>query len=91
MKPYLQIDELNMRLPGRDAETGRRVAGGIPEALLKKLSEGIHRRIGAMEIRVPLQAGASESEMSHAVAEAIAKSLNKGDTAAGPGIMDDKE
>lgn len=84
MKPNLHIDEMNVRLPGREAGTGRRVADGISGALLGMLPGGIHRRIGAMELRVSLPAGASESEMSQAVAEAIAKTLNKGDAKAEP-------
>ena len=91
MKPNLHIDEMNVRLPGREAGTGRRVADGIPGALLGKLPGGIHRRIGSMKLRVSLPTGASESEMSQAVAEAIAQALSKGDGAAGTGIMDGKE
>lgn len=91
MKPNLHIDEMNVRLPGREAGTGRRMAGGIPAALLGKLPEGIDRRIGVIKLRVSLPAGGSDSEMSQAVVDAIAQALSKGDGSAGSGILDGKE
>lgn len=73
----IHIGQLNLRIPGDSAETGHRVANGIGQGLAQKVPTGMQRHLGALSIRVPVPAGATEAEMSDAVAEAIMRSLRK--------------
>jgi hypothetical protein len=75
--PAVHIGHLNLRVPGTSAETGHRVASGVAESLARKVPAGMRRRFGALNLRVRLPAGASETEMSDAVAEAILGALRK--------------
>jgi len=75
--PAVQIGQLNLRVPGRSAETGHRVANGIAESLAGKVPAGMRRQFGALNVRVQLPAGATEADMSDAVAEAIMRALRK--------------
>ena len=73
----VQIGQLNLRVPGTSAETGRRVASGIAESLVRKVPAGMRRQLGALSVRVQVPAVATEAEMSDAVAEAIMRALRK--------------
>jgi hypothetical protein len=75
--PAVQIGQLNLRVPGTSAETGRRVASGIAESLAGKVPAGMRRQFGALNVRVQLPAGASEAEISEAVSEAIVRALHR--------------
>jgi hypothetical protein len=73
----IQIGQLNMRIPGASAESGRSLANGIAQNLARRVPAGMKRRIGALNVRVQLPASGSEAEMSNAVAEAIMRALRK--------------
>jgi hypothetical protein len=74
----LHIGQLNLRVPGKSAETGHRVANGIAASLARKAPAGMRRQFGALNLRVRLPAGASEAEICDAVSEAIMKALHRG-------------
>jgi hypothetical protein len=73
----IQIGQLNLRIPGHSADTAQRVANGIGQGLAQKVPIGMQRRLGALSVRVQVPAGASEAEISDAVAEAILRALRK--------------
>ena len=75
--PAVQIGQLNLRVPGTSAETGRRVASGIAESLVRKVPAGMRRQLGALSVRVQVPAVATEAEMSEAVSSAIVKALRQ--------------
>jgi hypothetical protein len=77
MQSTIHIRQLNLRIPGDSAETGRRVANGIGQGLAQKVPTGMQRRLGALSVRVQVPAGATEAEMSDAVAEAIMRALRR--------------
>ena len=74
----VHIGQLNLRIPGRSAETGHRAANGIAESLARKVPAGMQRQLGALNVRIQVPAGASEAEISDAVSEAIMKTLYRG-------------
>ncbi len=73
--PAIQIGQLNLRLPGNSAEVGHRVAHGIAESLAQQVPPGLQGQFGALNLRVRLPPGASEGEMSGAIAKAIINRL----------------
>lgn len=77
MKSAIHIGQLNLRIPGNSADTAHRVANGIGQGLAQKAPRGLQRHLGALSVRVPVPAGATEAEMSDAVAEAVMRALRK--------------
>jgi hypothetical protein len=73
----IQIGQLNMRIPGANAEAGRSLADGIAQNLAQRISIGRQRHIGALNVRVQLPANWAAAEMSEVVAEAIISALRK--------------
>ena len=73
----IHIGQLNLRIPGNSADTAHRVANGIGQGLAQKVPFGMRRHIGALSVRVQVGAGATEAEMSDAVAVAIVKAMRK--------------
>ena len=73
----IHIGQLNLRIPGNSADTAHRVANGIGQGLAQKVPIGMQRRLGALSVRVPVPAGATEAEISDAVAEAIMRAMRK--------------
>lgn len=73
----IHIGQLNLRIPGNSAVSAHRVAYGIGQDLAQKVPTGMQRRLGALSIRVQVPAGATEAEMSDAIAEAIMRALRK--------------
>lgn len=73
----IHVGQLNLRIPGNSTEAAHRVANGIGQALANKVPIGMQRRLGALSVRVQVPAGATEAEMSDAVAEAIMRLLRK--------------
>jgi len=73
----IHIGHLNLRLPGDGADAAQRVAGGIGRSLAEKVPLGMQRHLGALSVRVPVAAGATEAEISDAIAEAIIGALRK--------------
>jgi hypothetical protein len=73
----IHIGQLNLRIPGTSADTAHRVANGISQDLANKVPIGMQRRLGALSVRVQVPAGATEAEMSDAVAAAIMRALRK--------------
>jgi len=81
----IRIGSMNLRIPGGSAETGRRVANGMAENLAHELPAGTRGHIGALSVRVPIAAGASEGETGDAIAGAIARALTKRYRSSGSG------
>ncbi len=73
----IQMGQLNMRIPGANAEAGRSLADGVAQNLARRVPPGMERHIGALNVRVQLPANGSEAEMSNAVVEAIMRALRK--------------
>lgn len=73
----VHIGQLNLRIPGDSAENGHRVAEGIGQGLAERLPVGMQRRLGALSLRVKVPAGATETEISNALSEAIIRALRK--------------
>ena len=73
----IQIGQLNMRIPGANAESGRVLADGIAQNLARRISIGRQRHIGALNVRVQLPTNGTEAEMSDVVADAIMRALRK--------------
>ena len=73
----IHIGQLNMRIPGANAEAGRSLANGITQSLAQRISIGGQRHIGALNVRVQLPGNGTEAEMSEVVAEAIIRALRK--------------
>jgi hypothetical protein len=73
----IQIGQLNIRIPGANAEAGRLMADGVAHNLARRVPAGMERLIGALNLRVQLPANGAEAEMSNVVAEAIIRALRK--------------
>jgi|GEM_PF-2864402 len=73
----IHIGQLNLRIPGHSADIAHGVANGIGQGLAQKVPIGMQRRLGALSVRVPVPAGATETELSDAIAEAIIRALRK--------------
>jgi hypothetical protein len=73
----VHIGELNLRIPGNSVDAAHRVANGIAQGLTQKVPTSMRRHLGALSVRVPVPASATEAEMSDAVAEAITRALRK--------------
>jgi hypothetical protein len=73
----IHIGQLNLRLPGNSVDTAHHVANSIAQSLAQKVPTGMQRHLGALSVRVQVPAGATEAEMSDAVAEAIMRALRK--------------
>lgn len=73
----IQIGQLNMRIPGANAEAGRRMTDSVAHNLARRVPAGMKRQIGALNLRVQLPDSGTEAEMSNAVAEAIIRALRK--------------
>lgn len=76
--PTLQIGQLNLSLPGQGADAGHRLAKGVTESLAQQLPADLQGQYGALNVRVPMPAGASEAEMSAVIAGAIINALQRG-------------
>jgi hypothetical protein len=75
----IQIGQLNLRVPGSSADSANRVADGIAHGLGQRIPTGMQRHLGALSVRVQVPAGATEAEMSDAVAGAIVTALRRGE------------
>ncbi|HEX5732113.1 MAG TPA: hypothetical protein VF131_04680 [Blastocatellia bacterium] len=75
----IHIGQVSLRIPGNGAEPANRVANGIARSLAQKVPTDMHRGIGALNLRVQAPAGATEADLSDAVAGAIVKALRKGE------------
>jgi hypothetical protein len=73
----IQIGQLNMRIPGANAEAGRGLADAVARNLAQRISVGGRRHIGALNVRVQLPANRAYADISDAVAEAIIRALRK--------------
>ncbi|MDY0042647.1 MAG: hypothetical protein RBS57_20240 [Desulforhabdus sp.] len=82
MGSTLHIGQLNVRVPGKNVETGRAMADGVAKSLARNVRPHMQYQLGAMNVRVQAVAGTSEAEMSHAIAEAIGKAIQRGGKAA---------
>lgn len=73
----IYIRQLNVRMAGASTEAAHGVANGIGQGLAQRVPAGLQRRIGALNVRVHVPAGATEAELSDAIVAAILKSLAK--------------
>jgi hypothetical protein len=73
----IHIRQLNVRMAGSSTEAAHAVANGIGQGLAQSLPTGMQRRIGALNVRVHVPAGASGADISTAIVEAIMKSLQR--------------
>jgi hypothetical protein len=80
----VHIGQLNLRIPGNSADAGHRVANGIAQSLAQRVTVGVPRHLGVLSVRVHAPASSTEGEMSHAIAEAIARVLRRGNLAINP-------
>ncbi len=75
--PQVRIGQLNLRLPGHDAATGRSVAQRVGQGLADSIPQGVGGHLGALDLRVEVGHGASEREISEAVTAAIGRALTR--------------
>ena len=73
----IQIKQINLRIPGRDAAFGHRVSEQVARLLADKAPLGWKHQIGALNLRLQTQRGATEVEISYAVANSVLGALNK--------------
>jgi hypothetical protein len=73
----VQIGQMNLRIPGSSADVGHRIPEDVGKRLGDKLPPGLERRLGAVSVRVKIQSGATEAEMSEAIADSIVKALSR--------------
>jgi hypothetical protein len=73
----LQIGQMNLRLPGADAEAGRRIAQQTGEMLAANSANLPGGQIGALRLRIHAAANASESDLARAVSAAILEHLSR--------------
>jgi hypothetical protein len=73
----IRIQQMNMGIRGRGPEAAHRIAGGVGGNLARALPAGASGRYGSLNVRVPVASNASDSEISMAVADAIARALQK--------------
>jgi hypothetical protein len=75
-EPLAQIGSLSLRLPGKDASFGRRVTESALARVAARLPAGVRGEIGSLRLRVRAP-GASEGELSQALAEALLRALSR--------------
>lgn len=85
MESTLNIGQLNMRIPGKSADTGHNVAEAVAEGIVRRVPPDLRCQLDALNVRVGVAAGASEAEMSEAISEAIVKAIHRGSKAASGG------
>ena len=66
---------MDLRVPGRDAAAGHRIAQQTGELLAAGSAGLAGRHLGAMRLRVPAAPGASEADIARAVSRAILNRL----------------
>jgi hypothetical protein len=71
----VQIGQLNLKIPGSNAETAHRVANAIGQDLDRMMRPGVQGRYGSLSLRVRTPLNAGDAEMSLAIAEAITRAL----------------
>jgi hypothetical protein len=70
------IEELGMRFPWLEPEDARRVAVGVAERVGRGLAEAIPlRRVGSLDVRVPMPTGASPERLIEVIAQAILEGI----------------
>jgi hypothetical protein len=73
----IQIQQMNMHIRGRSPDAAHRIANGVAGGLARALPAGESGHYGSFNVRVPVVANASDSEISTAVADVIARALRK--------------
>jgi hypothetical protein len=66
---------MSLRVPGADAGAGHRIAQQTGELLAAGSGGLAGRHLGAVRLRVPAAAGASEADIARAVSRAILNRL----------------
>ena len=66
---------MDLRVPGHDVATGRRIAQQTGEMLAVDAASFGDRCLGAMQLRVQTQPGANEADIACAVSRAILNRL----------------
>jgi|JI6StandDraft_1071083.scaffolds.fasta_scaffold00232_22 hypothetical protein len=75
-EPRIQIDNLNVRIPGDDSGAGERLAAGVRESL-GAVPIARPREYGAMRLNVRVAHNASEAETLRAVQRALHQALHQ--------------
>lgn len=75
----VHIGQLNISVPGSNAEAGQRISSQLANNLAQQLPAGLQGHIGALNLRVSVAPSASESEISSAVSDSIIGALAKSD------------
>lgn len=74
-EPQHRVDRLHLRAPGSDESAGTRLADHVNHTLEGLPAPTATRELGALRLRVRVGAGASEAEISRAVADALTRAL----------------
>ena len=72
-----RIDTLAVRVPGRDAGAGRRLAAGITERLGARLPAWGQGEIGRLDVVVRAPRDGGEAALSDAIARAIVAATSR--------------
>jgi hypothetical protein len=72
----MSVDSLALRIPGRDAAFGRRVAERAMALVAERLPDGARGDYGALKLRVRVR-GVSAGEMSESIAGALIGALSR--------------
>lgn len=74
----IHIGQLNLRVPGSNAEMSHCVTDSVGRSLAQRVSAGIQGHLGALNVRVQVPADSSEAEMSDAITGVIRNALQRG-------------
>lgn len=73
----IEINEINIRLPDTDQSKGQQLGEQVAQRLADRLPpQAQDRQIDALEVRLSLAPGISESTMVDAIADQILRQLN---------------
>jgi hypothetical protein len=75
-QPSTQIGRLNMRISAANAEAGKRIASSVANTLSDGLP-GVGQPLGAVNIRLRVASGATESDIGNAIADSIRNALSR--------------
>lgn len=73
----VHIGEMLVRIPGENAEFGQRIGQTVGQRLVDHIPNTQRGRIGTLNVRIEPPANATESDLSNAIGEAIAKLVRK--------------
>lgn len=71
----LEINQLHLRLPGLDAETGHRVAASTAKRLADELPSGRQLRLPQLQLRLAAGADTSPESLTEAIVRGVIGAL----------------